>query len=80
MDEIIQEVISNLVKKYIELKGQECVTACSNVNQTTDWTRVHLAIAELKNAEEYHRKIHNTYNINEMILIGIEVAKKMKLL
>lgn len=77
MDEITQEIISNLIKKYIELKGQECVTTCSNINKTTDWKQVHLAIAELKNAEEYHRKVKNTNNIKEIIKIGQEVAKKM---
>lgn len=77
MDEITQEIISNLVKRYIELKGRECVTACLNINQTTDWKQVHLAIAELKNAEEYHRKVKNTNNIKEIIKIGQEVAKKM---
>jgi hypothetical protein len=77
MDEITQEIISNLIKKYIELKGQECVTACLNVNKTNDWKQTHLAIAELKNAEEYHRKVKNTNNIKEIIKIGQEVAKKM---
>jgi endonuclease III-like uncharacterized protein len=77
MDEITQEIISNLVKKYIDLKGRECVEVCSNINQSTDWKQVHLAIAELKNAEEYNRKIQSTNDINEIIKIGQEVAKKM---
>ena len=77
MDEITQEIISNLVKKYIDLKGRECVEVCSNINQSTDWKQVHLAISELKNAEEYNRKIQSTNDINEIIKIGQEVAKKM---
>ena len=77
MDEITQEIISNLVKKYIDFKGRECVEACSNINQTTDWKQVHFAISELKNAEEYYRKIQNTNDINKIIKIGQEVAKKM---
>ena len=77
MDEITHQIISNLVKRYIELKGRECVKVCSNINQTTDWKQVHFAISELKNAEEYHLKIKNTNNIKEIIKIGQEVAKKM---
>jgi len=77
MDEITQEIISNLVKKYIDVKGRKCVEACSNINQTTDWKQVHLAIAELENAEEYHHKIKRTNDINEIIKIGQEVAKKI---
>jgi len=77
MDEITQEIISNLIKKYIELKGRECVEVCSNINQSTDWKQVHLAISELKNAEEYYYKIKRTNDINEIIKIGQEVAKKM---
>ena len=77
MDEITKQTISNLIKKYIDLKGRECVEVCSNINQSTDWKQVHLAIAELKNAEEYNRKIQSTNDINEIIKIGQEVAKKM---
>jgi len=77
MDEITKQTISNLIKKYIDLKGRECVEVCSNVNPSTDWKQVHLAIAELKNAEEYHHKIKRTNDINEIIKIGQEVAKKM---
>ena len=77
MDKITQEIISNLIKKYIDLKGRECVEVCSNINQSTNWKQVHLAISELKNAEEYHYKIKNTNNIKEIIQIGQEVAKKM---
>jgi len=77
MDEITKQIISNLIKKYIDLKGRECVEVCSNINQSTDWKQVHLAISELKNAEEYHHKIKRTNDINEIIKIGQEVAKKM---
>ena len=77
MDEITKQTISNLIKKYIDLKGRECVEVCSNINQSTDWKHVHLAISELKNAEEYHHKIKRTNDINEIIKIGQEVAKKM---
>ena len=77
MDEITKQTISNLIKKYIDLKGRECVEVCSNINQSTDWKQVHLAISELKNAEEYYYKIKRTNDINEIIKIGQEVAKKM---